>query len=131
MTKYLKKPVDSTNFVPNGVFRAGLTVDDPVVLDGRDVQGDTVSFSGAGAIPVTSAIVRLTTTGANALTLADGIDGQILRIVMIADGGDGTLTPANRGGYSTITFNDAGDSVSLVFTNSKWYVLANYGCAIV
>lgn len=131
MTKYLKKPVDSATFVPNGVFRAGATVDDPIVLDGRDVHGDTVSVSGAGAIPVTAAIVRLTTTGANALTLADGIDGQILRIVMITDGGDGTLTPANRGGYSTITFNDAGDSVSLVFTNSKWYVLSNYGCAIV
>lgn len=131
MTKYLKKPVDSENYVANAVFRSGPTPDDPVVLDGKNIQGDVLSVSGAGAIPVTGALVKLTTTGANALTLADGIEGQILRIVMITDGGDGTLTPTNRGNYSTITFNDAGDTVTLVFTNSKWYVLSNYGCAIV
>ncbi len=130
MTKYLKKPIDSANFVANGVFRAGATVDDPVILDGRELHGDILSVSGAGAIPTTGAIVRLSTTGANALTLADGIEGQILRIVMIADLGDGTLTPANKQGFSTITFNDAGDTVTLLFVNSKWFILSNNGCTV-
>lgn len=100
------------------------------MLDGKNIQGDILSVSGAGAIPVTGAIVKLTTTGANALTLADGTDGQILTIVMIADGGDGTLTPTNKQGFSTITFNDAGDTATLLFTNSKWFILSNNGCTV-
>jgi hypothetical protein len=81
------------------------------------------SLSGAGAIPVTADIVKLTTTAADALTLADGVDGQELVIIMIADGGAGTLTPSNPGGFSTLTFDDVGDSAHLVFTNSKWYLV--------
>ena len=130
MTKYLKKPVDSENYVANAVFRSGPTPDDPIVLDGKNIQGDILSVSGAGAIPVTGSIVKLTTTGANALTLADGTDGQILTIVMITDGGDGTLTPTNKQGFTTITFNDAGDTATLLFTNSKWFILSNNGCTV-
>lgn len=85
------------------------------------------TLSGAGAVPITAPIAHITTTGANALTLADGTDGQKLIIVMIADEGDGTLTPASPGGYSTITFADAGDSVELLFTNSKWYIIGSAG----
>jgi hypothetical protein len=131
MSKYLKKPIDSATFVSNATLRTGLTPDDPAVADGRDVHGDILSHSGAGAIPLTGAIVKLTTTGANALTLADGVDGQVITIAMIVDGGDGTLTPANKQGFSTVTFNDAGDVCTLLFTNSKWFVLANFGCAVV
>lgn len=87
--------------------------------------------SGAGAISVTSAVTQLTTTGANALTLADGAAGQLKRIVMVTDGGDGTLTPATKTGFSTITFNDAGDSVLLQFhTTVGWTIVANNGCTV-
>ena len=130
MTKYLKKPIDSENYVSNAVFRSGLTPDDPVVLDGKNIQGDVVAVSGAGAIPVTASVVKLTTTGANALTLADGTDGQIITIAMVTDGGDGTLTPTNKQGFTTVTFNDAGDTCTLLFTNSKWFILANNGCTV-
>lgn len=92
--------------------------------------GTVTALSGAGAIPITHQVVKVTTTGANALTLADGADGQRLSIVMVTDGGDGTITPANFGNGSTITINDAGDSVSLVFTNSKWYITSNSGCTV-
>ena len=49
---------------------------------------------------------------------------------MITDGGDGTLTPTNFGSGSTITFNDAGDTATLLFTNSRYYLIANNGCTI-
>ena len=88
------------------------------------------SLSGAGAIPITHDVVKLTTTGANALTLADGSEGQELTVIMITDGGDGTLTPAHFGNGSTATFNDAGDSLTLIFTNSKWYIKSNNGVII-
>ena len=90
-------------------------------LHGYLTTVDTESLSGPGAVPITSAIVELTTTGADALTLADGAEGQHIFIVMIVDGGDGTLTPTNFGSGTTITFDDAGDTAQLLFTNGSWY----------
>lgn len=88
------------------------------------------ALSGPGAVDIVNGITHLTTTGADALTLADGVQGQRKTIVMITDGGDGTLTPTNPGGFATITFNDVGDTVDLLFTNSKWYIVGNRGVTI-
>ena len=63
------------------------------------------------------------TTAADALTLADGTEGQVKFIVMKTDGGDGTLTPTNLGNGTTITFDDVGDSAFLLFTNSAWHFM--------
>ena len=99
-------------------------------LTGRTF-GTVTALSGAGAVPVTSSTVRLTTTGANALTLANGTNGQLLTIVMVVDGGDGTLTPTTKTGYTTITFNDAGDAVTLqYFTTLGWMIVSNYGATV-
>ena len=82
------------------------------------------SLSGAGAINVTAYLTKWTTTGANAGTLADGVRvGQLKKIQLIVDGGDGTLTPTTLSGGTTITFADAGDFVLLVWTSSGWVVL--------
>ena len=76
-------------------------------------------------------ITQVTTTGAQALTLANGTNGQIKIISMVADGGDGTLTPATFVNGTTITFNDAGDSVQLLYnTTGGWVLLSNQGCII-
>jgi hypothetical protein len=90
------------------------------------------SISGTGALVanVSSAQTNITTTGAATISLADGIQGQIKQFIMITDGGDAVLTPSNRGGYATITFNDVGDSVKLMFSNSKWYIIGSYGVTI-
>jgi hypothetical protein len=79
-------------------------------------------LSGAGAVPVTHSICELTTTGADALTLADGVEGQHLYVVMISDGGDGTLTPTNPANFATLTFDNS-DSAHLLFTNGDWYYM--------
>lgn len=71
-----------------------------------------------------------TTAGAIALTLADGVVGHMLNLIMIADGGDAVITPANFGNGTTLTFNDVGDSCSLMFTSGNWWILSNNGCAI-
>jgi hypothetical protein len=99
-------------------------------LTGR-VIGTVGTRSGAGAVPTTSATVRLTTTGANALTLANGTDGQLLTIVMVVDGGDGTLTPTTKTGFATVTFTDVGNAVTLqYFTTLGWMIVANYGATV-
>jgi hypothetical protein len=85
---------------------------------------------GAGAVNLISQITHIETTGTDALTLADGVEGQTKIIVMTVDGGNGTLTPTNGAGYTTLGFHDVGDSVHLLFTNGKWFILGDYGMTI-
>ena len=93
--------------------------------------GTVQALSGAGAVDTTSLITQVTTTGADALTLANGANGQLKIITMVADGGDGTLTPTTFANGSTITFNDVGDSVLLVYnTTGGWALVSNTGCTI-
>jgi hypothetical protein len=87
--------------------------------------------TGPGAVDVVSQITHVVTTGTDALTLADGVEGQTKFIVMITDGGDGTLTPTNlAGAATTITFDAVGESVHLLFTNGSWHIIGSYGVAI-
>jgi hypothetical protein len=90
------------------------------------------TLTGAGAVNLTTPTTYLVTTGANALTLANGVPGQRKRIVMITDGGDGTLTPTTKTGFTTITFNDAGDTVELEYINDTigWRAVFNTGATL-
>lgn len=93
--------------------------------------GSVQSLSGAGAVNLTDTVTEITSTGADALTLANGTVGQVKVITMIVDGGDATLTPTTFAGGSTITFNDAGDSVILVYnTTVGWVAVANQGATV-
>ena len=99
-------------------------------LTGR-VFGTVTTRSGAGAVPITAGTVRLTTTGTDALTLANGTNGQILTIVMVVDGGDGTLTPTTKTGFSTITFDAVGNSVTLqYFTTLGWMIVSSFNATV-
>jgi len=90
----------------------------------------TQALSGAGAVDVVTAITEVTTTGVDALTLADGVEGQVKFIVMVVDGGDGTLTPTNLAGGTTITFDAVGDSATLLFTAATWFVVGISGAVV-
>ena len=94
------------------------------------ITGGVESHSGAGALNITDLITEVTTTGADALTLANGSAGQVKIITMIVDGGDGTLTPATLAGGTTITFADVGDGVVLVYGTAGWVVVGNNGATI-
>lgn len=93
--------------------------------------GGVQTLAAAGAVDLVNLITRIDSAGAIALTLADGTNGQVKIIVMGTDGGDATLTPTTKTGFSTVTFNDAGDGVSLVFITTKgWIVYANNGATL-
>jgi len=82
------------------------------------------NLSGAGAITVTEYYTAWTTTAANAGSLADGVmKGQLKKIQLVSDGGDGTLTPNSLSGGTTITFADAGDFALLQWSGSAWVAL--------
>lgn len=106
---------------------AGATTQTGALTLGAGLIASVQDLEGAGAVNVTTLVTKVTTTGADALTLADGAEGQIKHIVMVADGGDGTLTPTNFGNGSTITFADAGDAVTLAFLDSNWWVMGSQG----
>jgi len=85
------------------------------------------------AISVAASITHVDTTtagGAHAGSMANGTNGQIKIITMKADGGDSVITPAALAGYSTITLNDVGDTVTLIFTNSNWVIISNMGATL-
>ena len=83
------------------------------------------------AIPVTHPYVSKTTGGdAEALTLANGLPGQVLGIELATDGGgDGTLTPVTAQGWATIVFADAGDKAVLMYVDDTvgWIIIGLHG----
>jgi hypothetical protein len=106
-------------------FIAEVTVSDDANLD-IELSSES-ALSGAGAVDVINEVTALTTTGANALTLADGAVGQRKTIYLAVEDGDGTLTPANALGWSTVVFADAGDTVHLEFRTGGWIILGKGG----
>jgi len=96
-------------------------------------QAITADGSTATAVDVTSAITEINATSAtHACAIADGADGQVKTIINVSTGGTNNvvITPANLRGYSTITLNAPGETVTLLFKNSNWNVIANNGAAL-
>ena len=105
-----------------------------VLLSGAKTVVATETATGGGssvALSLNTAHSTIVTSGAQAFSLANGVNGQIKTISMVTDGGDATLTPATLAGGSTIVFNDVGDSVVLIYnTTGGWAVLSNNGTTI-
>jgi len=98
------------------------------------IFGTIQSLSGPGAVNITSLATAFTSTGTgNALTLADGAQGQLKTIIYVAEaasGDTGVLTPTNLGSATTITFNNIGDSVTLQFAGTDWWVVGFRGAVV-
>lgn len=133
----------TTDKITERTSGAGITADSVLLKDGGVSNSDASmlagfypkaagqALSGAGAINVTSYYTAWTTTAADAGTLADGTQiGQRKKIKLVVDGGDGTLTPTNLAGGTTITFNDANDYVELIWDGAEWNVIENFGCTV-
>jgi hypothetical protein len=112
----------------------GVTGALPIANGGTGASGAVQALSGAGAVNITSLATAFTSTAAgNALTLADGAQGQIKTIIYVAEaaGGDtGVLTPTNLGSATTITFNAVGDAVTLQFAGTDWWVVGFRGAVV-
>ena len=96
-------------------------------------QSITADGSTATAVNVTTAITEINATSAtHTCALADGSDGQVKTIINTSTSGTNaiTITPTNLRGYTTIVLNAPGETVTLLFKNSKWNVIANQGATI-
>lgn len=98
-----------------------------VTFSGLILETGVQAISGAGAINVTTKRTDITTTAANAYTLANGAVGQIKKIVMVVDGGDATITPTTLLGYTTITLSAVGESVELQYGTGGWAIIGGNG----
>ena len=90
-------------------------------------QAITGDGSTSIAIDVTSAVTEVNATSAAApCTLADGANGQIKTIINVSTGGSNAvnIVPSNLRGGTTITLNAPGETVTCMFKNSNWNILA-------
>lgn len=92
------------------------------------------ALSGAGAVNITQPVTKFTSTATgNALSLADGVEGQLKTIVYVAEaaGADtGILTPTNLGAGTTITFTNVGDACVLQFLGTEWWAISLRGATL-
>ena len=103
------------------------TFTNPIKLTGSEDLAD------AGAASLTKTASYFSTAGAETSTLAAGVEGQIKVLAMYADSGDMVVTVTNAGwkasGTGTITFANIGEACTLMYINSKWFVIGNNGAA--
>ena len=92
--------------------------------------GGRQTISGAGAINLTTLYTEITTTGADAYTLANGVIGQMKIIVMVVDGGDATITPTTFANGTSVVMDAVHDSVTLIYGASGWQVIASRNVTI-
>jgi hypothetical protein len=80
-------------------------------------DGSTVS-----AISVSESITEVTATSA----------GQIKTIINTSASGtnDVVITPASLNGHTTITLNAPGETVTLMYKNSNWNIIAGHGYTV-
>ena len=89
------------------------------------------AITAAGAVNLTTPVTTVATSGAIALTLANGAVGQVKIICMTTDGGTATLTPTTLNGYTTVAFDTVGDSCILIYNSTGgWSVIGNQGCVL-
>ena len=105
---------------------------DIVTLPGGLVTVPIAQTATTAAVSVAVTTTALTTTApAQAITLANGTNGQIKIVTHIASSGGGTavLTPATSAAdYNTITFSSVGDTATLQYhTTGGWYILSLRG----
>ena len=99
---------------------------DPIYLPSSEDLGDTAAAS------LTKTTSYFSTAAPETATLAAGAPGQVKVFAMYLDTGNMVITVTNAGwkssGTGTITFDDLGDACTLMYINSKWFVIGNNGC---
>jgi hypothetical protein len=111
------KKITVSNFFAN--------ISNPTFTGNIFVGGTPQTLSAPGIISVTTPITHLNIDGVGGtLQIPQGSSGQTKIIVTTTSyGGTYTINYANIAANANVSFNNAGDTATLLFTNSKWYVI--------
>lgn len=96
-----------------------------VTLKGNVNYDPTVQLlASPGIIDLTKPVTHLScdATGGTC-TIPAGTNGQYKMIVMIANTGGTFVISSNIAGNGIVTFDRVGDTVSLLYTNNKWFAI--------
>jgi len=110
-------PDGVTNLVVSAKGLASITV------VGQSSSSVQALPGGGGAADLLTELTEVTSTGADVVTLADGLFiGQKKTINCVVDGGSVIVTPTTTLGlWSTCTLLAAGDSVALMWNGTGWF----------
>jgi len=99
-------------------------VDTPAVFGDKIQIQDTDTMTSIGAVGVTTNITYLNNlTDSGNLSIAAGSDGQIKIIIMTSNTGSQTATLTGSNVEGDVEFDAAGDTATMIYTNSKWYMI--------
>jgi len=96
-----------------------------VTLRGNvQVESNVQSLAAAGIVTLDQPVTTLAGTSVNGvITIPTGVEGQLKIVTMISTvGGDYTLH-GNVAGSANVNFNNIGDTATLLYINSKWFVI--------
>jgi hypothetical protein len=120
-TTYLVQSAISKKITVANLFG---TIATPAVFTDKIQIKDTDTLTEAGAVSLTTNISYLSNpTGSGNLSLAAGSDGQVKIIIMTSNTGGTTLTLTGSTVEGSIAFDAAGDTATMIYTNSKWYMI--------
>ena len=91
------------------------------------------ALNAGAAVGVTTLTSTIAVNGVNAVTLANGTNGQLKTIVCTAvtAAGTATLTPTTKNGFTTVAFTTAGQTVTLqYFSTGGWVVISSRGATV-
>jgi len=87
-------------------------------------------FTGAGAVSVVTPVTMVVSTSTDALTLANGYEGQVKIIIHKTDGGTATVTPASMANGTSFAMAEVNDAWVGIFHAAEWHTIVLTGIAI-
>jgi len=96
-----------------------------VTLKGNiQIESNVQSLAAAGIINLNLPVTHLTSSASDGvINIPTGVAGQIKILTMISDGGGSYTLYGNMAASANVTFNQVGDTATLLYTNNKWHMI--------
>jgi hypothetical protein len=79
-----------------------------------------------------TALSKITSSTSTTVTLAAGTEGQQKTLTVVDTLASAVfLTPSSARGFTSISFTNAGDSVTLVFINGSWNIVSVFRASVI
>ena len=102
---------------------------------GLKQTSESITADGSSqSINKTSAVTEIVgTSSTGTFGLDNGSEGQIKTIINVSTSGSNlqTITPTNLRGHTSVTLDAEGETVTLLFKNSQWNIIAGHNFATI